>query len=359
MDKILTKQEIVNWLKENNEHILQNLWKEADSLRRKYAGDEVFFRGIIEISNYCQRRCRYCGINATNKTLKRYLMSIDEIMQVVHTIKRLGYGTVVLQSGEHPRITRDWTLEIIKRIKNETGLAVTLSLGERHPDELEAWHQAGADRYLLKFETASILHFNKIHPPKNKSVWKNRFEILKFLKEIGYETGSGIMLGLPGQTYEEVADAILLFKELELDMIGNGPFIPHPETPLWEEFHRMANQPNQVTNDALTACKVTALTRIVCPKTNIPSTTALATIDPKEGRINGLRWGANVIMPNFTPACYRQWYQIYPGKSKVIQAPEEQHQQILKMLAREGRLPGQGKGSSLNFLQRQSLTQFS
>lgn len=356
---MLIKNEIICWLKENHPQNLEKLWSLADRIRNKYVGNEVHLRGIIEISNYCQRHCQYCGINAGNKKIQRYLMTIEEILQVVKSIESFGYGTVVLQAGEDFRIKRDWILELIKQIKNETDLAITLSLGERLPEELEAWRLAGADRYLLKFETANLKLFNKIHPVQKNKVWQNRLEILKFLKEIGYETGSGIMLGIPGQTFEEVADAILLFKELELDMIGNGPFIPHPDTPLWQEFQRMANQPNQVKNDALTTCKVTALTRISCPKTNIPSTTALAIIDPKEGRINGLKWGANVIMPNFTPACYRQWYQIYPGKSKVVQSPQEQHQLILKLLAQEDRLPGQGKGFSLNFLENQTISQFS
>ncbi len=355
----MEREEIIYWLQCSDSTLLQKLRQEADHIRREVVGPIVHLRGIIEISNYCQRHCQYCGINASNTKIKRYLMTIEEIMPVVKSIESFGYGTVVLQAGEDFRIKRDWILELIKQIKNETDLAITLSLGERLPEELEAWRLAGADRYLLKFETANLKLFNKIHPAQKNKVWQNRLEILKFLKEIGYETGSGIMLGIPGQTFEEVADAILLFKELELDMIGNGPFIPHPDTPLWGEFQRVADQPNQVKNDALTACKVTALTRIVCPKTNIPSTTALAIIDPKAGRINGLKWGANVIMPNFTPACYRKNYQIYPGKSKGLQTPEEQHQQIMKILNQERRLPGQGKGFSLNFLENQTISQFS
>ncbi len=349
---MLTKEEIVYWLKEDNPDLLQALWQNAGLVRQNHVGAAVHLRGIIEISNYCQRRCRYCGINATNKTVKRYLMSIEEILQVAQTIQGLGYGTVVLQAGEDFRITCDWVLELIKRIKNETGLAVTLSLGERHPDELEAWHWAGADRYLLKFETANPLLFKKIHPPKNKGVWKNRVDILKFLKEIGYETGSGIMVGLPGQSYEELADSILLFKELDLDMIGNGPFIPHPGTPLGKDNQQRKNPVQQVPNDALTTCKVNALTRIVCPDVNIPSTTALATVDRQQGRESGLMSGANVIMPDFTPLPYRQWYDIYPGRMLLYQTPEEQHALLVQMLRKIGRTVGQGAGASLNYLKR-------
>ncbi|MHB2149738.1 [FeFe] hydrogenase H-cluster radical SAM maturase HydE [Calditrichota bacterium LG25] len=353
---MLSKKEIIRWLKEKDAQRLETLWLQADRIREQYVGNAVYFRGIIEISNYCARYCTYCGINAGNKTLKRYRLSMDEILTVVQTIERLDYGTVVLQAGEDPALTGEWITELIKRIKNESNLAVTLSLGERTPEELEAWRLAGADRYLLKFETADLRLFNEIHPLRNNGPWKNRLEILHFLKQIGYETGSGIMIGLPGQTYDELAEAILLFQELDLDMIGNGPFIPHPDTPLGKEYERMKNSDQQAPNDALTTCKVNALTRMVCPTVNIPSTTALATIDRQQGRENGLLRGANVIMPDFTPLPYRQWYEIYPGRLQAYKPPEEQHALLLQMLHKIGRTMGRGKGASLNYLKRKDGT---
>jgi len=217
---------------------------------------------------------------------------------------------VVLQAGEDHGLNADWVAEVIRQIKRSTPLAVTLSLGERSEAELAYWKKAGANRYLMRFETSDRQLFDRLHPPLGNRV-SDRIDTLRLLKRLGYEAGSGIMVGLPGQTYASIARDLCLFRELDLDMIGIGPYIPHPETPLGNAGWRAAELPplgdasEQVPNTELMVYKTVALTRFVCPDANIPSTTALATINKVNGRELGLQRGANVFMPNLTPLEYR------------------------------------------------------
>jgi biotin synthase len=319
----MTHDEILHWLKETDEQKLEQLWRLADETRKAHVGDAVNLRGLIEISNYCVRRCGYCGLAVSNAKIQRYRMTVDEIMACVNEAVRLGYGTVVMQSGEDYAITADWLAEVIRQIKQTTPLAVTLSLGERTDEELTLWKKAGADRYLLRFETSNAQLYERIHPslPGRKS---NRFEILARLGTLGYEVGSGVMIGIPGQTYETLANDIEWFANLDLDMIGVGPFITHPDTPLGRgEYPGSINDPQQVPNNELMTYKVVALTRLVCPESNIPSTTALATINRDAGRELGLMRGANVVMPNLTPPAYRTRYEIYPGKACINETAQQ------------------------------------
>ncbi|KAA3613137.1 MAG: [FeFe] hydrogenase H-cluster radical SAM maturase HydE [Calditrichaeota bacterium] len=339
--------EVMHWLKEEDEQTLEVLWKKADETRREYVGNDIHLRGIIEISNYCVRLCHYCGINAANKNIKRYLMTVEEIMNGVKEIESYGYGTVVLQAGEDARIKADWIAEIIKRIKNETSLSVTLSLGERKKSELELWKKSGADRYLLKIETGNQRLFKSIHPTASKFEWSNRIQILFFLLETGYETGSGIMVGIPGQTYNDILTDIFLFKKLGVHMLGIGPFLPHPETSLGKEFFEGLEDKDQVPNTELMTYKVNALTRIICKNINIPTTTALATINSKTGRELGLKRGANVIMPNFTPIKYRQFYEIYPGRICLEEFGTKVNNMIHERIKSVDREIGYGPGSAI------------
>ncbi len=347
----LNKKEIIAWLKEDDARRLKRLWEAADTVRREQVGDAVHLRGIIEISNYCRRYCHYCGINAANKQLQRYLMPGDEILEAVGQIENFGYGTVVLQAGEDPRIGADWMAGIIQSIKKETSLAVTLSLGERSKADLKLWKKAGADRYLLKFETSNPALFDKIHPPVNHG-WKNRFEILAYLQELGYETGSGVMIGIPGQTYADLAEDLLTFKKLNLDMIGCGPFLAHPDTLLGNAFKERMHDTDQVPNTEMTTYKVMALTRILCPNSNIPTTTALATLNSKNGREQGLKRGANVIMPNVTPVRYRQYYEIYPNRICLREFGQDSDQIIKARIINAERTIAVGKGAALSYIQR-------
>jgi biotin synthase len=344
----MEKQEVIRWLRTENENELSMLWQMADEIRRKNIGDDVHLRGLIEISNYCARECGYCGIRTGNAGVSRYRMSADEIMECVHLAVQFGYGTVVLQAGEDYGIKAEWLADIIRRIKQETDLAVTLSLGEREDHELVTWRQAGADRYLLRFETSNKELYDRIHPPLPGRI-SDRFSILRRLKEIGFEVGSGIMVGIPGQTYDDLANDIMLFKEYDIDMIGIGPYIPHPGTPLGRPGGiNHANSSDQVPGTELLTCKVVALTRITCPLINIPSTTALATINRSEGREHGLSRGANIVMPNLTPRKYRELYEIYPAKASCDENADESNSRIRSRICATGRTIGLGRGDSLN-----------
>lgn len=342
----ITKNEITAWLKETNESKLDELWHRADKVRHENVGDEVHLRGLVEISNYCVRKCGYCGIRVENRSIQRYRMSADEIISCVNDAKNFGYGTVVMQAGEDFGLTANFIAGVIRRIKAETGLAITLSLGERTEEELVLWREAGADRYLLRFETSDSALYEHIHPslPNKKS---NRFEHLRMLDRIGYEVGTGVMVGIPGQTFDTLANDILLFREFDIDMIGVGPYIPHPETPLWQESDGLSlpTNRNQVPNTELMTYKVVALTRLVCPETNIPSTTALATLNTESGRELGLQRGANIVMPNITPTEYREKYEIYPGKACLSETASQCNFCMTGRIISIGRKVGRGPGS--------------
>lgn len=333
------------WLRETHPAALEHLWERADRVRRTHVGDAVHLRGLIEISNHCVRQCLYCGIRGCAQDVTRYRMSANEILASARLAATLGYGTVVMQSGEDPGLTRDFMADVIRRIKTETGLAITLSLGERADEELQAWHEAGADRYLLRFETTDPDLYARIHPnlPGTAS---DRFAQLRRMRDMGYEIGTGVMVGIPGQTWDTLVSDIWAFRDYDMDMIGIGPFLPSPRTPLGgsaaDRFRAAAEE--QVPNDELTTLKVVALTRLVCPDANIPSTTALATIDPEKGRELGLTRGANIVMPNVTPPEYRVLYEIYPGKAGLHETAEVLRHNLERRILAIGRRIGTGPG---------------
>jgi biotin synthase len=341
----LDQNEILAWLREEDPARLEILWRRADETRHQYVGDAVHLRGLVEISNHCLRQCMYCGLRAGNRPLPRYRMTADEILAAARQALSFGYGTVVLQAGEDNGLATAWVADVVRRIKAETPLAVTLSLGEREDEELAAWRAAGADRYLLRFETSDRELFNAIHPGLRGRP-ADRIAILRRLKELGYETGSGIMVGLPGQSYESIARDICLFRELDLDMIGIGPYIAHPATPLGNGrvFPACAPGETQVPNTELMVYKAVALTRLVRPDANIPSTTALATINKRNGRELGLQRGANVCMPNLTPIQYRKMYEIYPAKACIDETGQACSGCLGGRIARIGRHVGRGPG---------------
>ena len=259
-------------------------------------------------SSYCERQCTYCGLRRDRSQLPRYRLTEAEILESARLAVRLGYGTVVLQSGEDDGQTVEWLAGLIRTLRTTTTLAVTLSLGER-PDEevLRAFRDAGADRYLLRFETSDQRLYRRIHPdrPGRKS---DRVGLLRRLRGWGYEIGSGVMVGIPGQTIDSLADDVELIRSLDLDMIGIGPFVAHPDTPLGA--HAASAGSRQAPATEQMTLKMVALARLVCPRANIPSTTALATVDPAEGREAALLRGANIWMPNLTPVQYRESYEI-------------------------------------------------
>lgn len=340
----MNKSEIISWLQEEDSERLKTLWQRADEVRKANVGDEVHLRGLLEISNYCARECGYCGIHASNKNIERYRMTAEEIIECAKKGEELGYGTVVMQAGEDPGLTAEWIADIIKTIKKETTLAVTLSLGERAEEELKLWREAGADRYLMRFETSDLALYDIIHPSSFRGIHHPRIEILKNLRKLGYEIGSGVMIGVPGQTWDILTNDILTFGALDLDMVGVGPYIAHPETSLVQDDFKIDNE-LQVPNTELMTYKAVALTRIVCPKANVPATTALATLNKAWGRESGLKCGANVVMPNITPTEYREKYEIYPGKACINETAEQCEVCMKNRIAMIGREIGKGHGS--------------
>ena len=332
-DPVLNFSEIRDALTETRPERQAALYSEADRVRRENVGDEIHLRGLIEISNQCAKDCHYCGLRAANRAAYRYRMTIDEIFQAAKNTRALGIETVVIQSGETGSYETKELCTLISRIK-ELGVAVTLSLGEKTKDQYRAYRDAGADRYLLKFETSDPVLFARLKPD---SIFEERFRCLTWLRELGYQVGSGIMVGLPGQTPDILAQDILHFRELDLHMIGVGPFIPHPETPL------AAGAPGTVET-ALTAM---ALTRLVMPLTNIPATTSIEVMAPG-GRERALLSGANVVMPNMTPVQHRPHYEIYPNDARRPGAPTG-IEPILSLARRLNRPVATGPGHSLAY----------
>ena len=349
----MTHELILAWLRETDERRLEELWRQADTVRREHVGDEVHLRGLIEISNHCVRQCGYCGLRAGRRDLQRYRMTASKILACARRAVEFGYGTVVLQAGEDYRLTGPWVADVVRHIKAETPLAVTLSLGERADEELALWRVGGADRYLLRFETSNAELYRRIHPPRRPTddtagqdpPWHTRVKILRRLRELGYEIGSGVMIGIPGQTFDDLARDIELFRELDLDMIGVGPYIAHSETPLGRDPPASGGA-DQVPNTEAMTYKVVALARLVCPGANIPSTTALATLNLAAGRELGLSRGANVVMPNLTPVEYRALYEIYPAKACIRETADDCHRCLRGRSLSIGRTVGSGRGDS-------------
>ncbi len=304
MEKLLSKEnlvasDLIPLLELEN---ADELFLLADKVRREYCGDTVHIRAILEFSNYCRCNCAYCGLFAGNKELKRYRMTPEEIVKVAIETDKAGYKTIVLQSGEDLYYTKEMLGDIVKEIKEKTSLKITLSVGERPCDHYKYWKECGADRFLIKHETADETLYNKYH----SSSFENRLECQKNLFDLGYELGSGFMVGLPGQDTKTLAEDILHLKELKVRMAGIGPYICHEKTAL-------KGNPD---GDAFMTLKSLAVARIVLKDVNLPSTTAL---NIKGGLNDALNCGANVIMQKVTPENLRDLYDIYPGReSKAV-----------------------------------------
>lgn len=299
------------------------VYEAADQVRRDHVGDEVHIRAIIEFSNICARQCKYCGLNCNHEGIDYYQMTADEILRTAEQAINAGYKTIVLQSGENPKLNKRWMGHIIKNIVN-MGAVVTLSIGELSRADLEFYRQCGAERYLLKHETADPHIYEELHPC---GTLQQRVECLKNIHDLGYETGSGFMVGLPGQTTETIAEDLLLLKELGCKMAGIGPFIPHPDTPLRDAE---AGSP-ELTKRAV------ALTRLLIPEANLPVTTALGVVN-QDDRENAFACGANVVMKKVTPDEYKEAYEIYPaelGKTDI----EKDRKLLEEQIRALGRIP--------------------
>lgn len=285
-----------------DEETVACLGQEAGRLREKYYGNKVYMRGLIEFTNFCKNNCYYCGIRRDNKNASRYRLTEEEILDCCKNGYELGFRTFVLQGGEDPYFTDEKIVDIVKKIRNGyPDCAITLSIGEKTKESYRFYKEAGADRYLLRHETANEDHYRYLHPEQMRLA--NRKQCLRDLKDLGYQTGAGFMVGAPGQTVECLAEDLIFLKELNPEMVGIGPFIPHHDT-------KFADEP--AGSVELTLFLLSVL-RIILPKCLLPATTALGTADPK-GREKGLLAGANVVMPNLSPVKDRKKYELYDNK---------------------------------------------
>lgn len=308
------------------------LYRRADDVRREAVGDAVHLRGLIEFSNICRNDCLYCGIRRGNRQVQRYRMTDEELVETAKRATALGFQTIVLQSGEDMHFDQARMCHIIEQIKR-LDVALTLSVGERDYEDYKAFRDAGADRFLMRIETTDRDLYNRLNPGMS---WERRHECLLMIRDLGYELGSGIMVGLPGQTVESIADDLLYLKDIGIDMAGIGPFIPHPETPLAGEAGGTLEQ----------ALRTMAIMRILMPDINIPATTAMESLHP-QGRIMALQAGANVVMPNVTEGEYRRLYELYPGKICVNDTPAHCRSCIGLKIRSIGRTIGQGRGGHM------------
>ena len=299
----LSKAEYLELLQyREDEEAVGRLQAEAVRLRKQYYGIKVFTRGLIEFTNYCKNNCYYCGIRRGNPHVNRYRLTRDEILECCRQGYGLGYRTFVLQGGEDPYYTDERMAEIIRAIKTEfPDCAITLSVGEKSCDSYRLFKEAGADRYLLRHETADESHYRSLHPAEMSLA--NRKQCLFDLKKLGYQVGAGFMVGSPGQTLSNIAEDLLFLQELKPEMVGIGPFIPHHYTIYAEE---------KAGSVDLTLFLLSVI-RIMLPKVLLPATTALGTLDPR-GREKGLSVGANVVMPNLSPVENRKLYELYDNK---------------------------------------------
>jgi len=302
---------------------IEKLFKAAYQIKLKHVGNTVWLRGLIELSNICTKDCYYCGIRKSNKDVERFTVDFDEVVSEAVWIKEHRYGSLVMQSGERSdEKFVDTVEELLKKIHEKTGnsLGVTLSLGEQTQETYERWRAAGAHRYLLRIESTNRDIFETIHPNNDLHNYDTRLECLRRLRKAGYQVGTGVMQGLPGQTMEDLASDVLFFKDIDIDMVGMGPYIPHNGTPLGIEVGDYSEKQKE---DAVTlGLKMIAVTRLVLKDVNIASTTALQALSPL-GREHGLLAGANVLMPNVTDTKFRSGYQLYNDKPAINENADE------------------------------------
>lgn len=320
----LSEAEYELLIKNRTPEIAEILQNEAVRLRKQVYGNEVFLRGLIEISNYCKNGCYYCGINCANKGCNRYRLTEEEILNCAIEGYKIGFRTIVLQGGEDNCFTDDVVCDIIRKIKkNCPETAITLSLGERTKESYQKLYDAGADRYLLRHETADKAHYERLHPEKMS--FENRMNCLKNLKEIGFATGCGFMVGSPYQTEENLAKDLKFIEEFQPQMCGIGPFIPQKNTVFANEEKGTA----ELTTYLL------SIIRIIKPNILLPATTALNTIE-EDGRVMGILAGANVIMPNLSPKTAREKYNLYDGKAITGEESAEEVKKLEKTMEKIG-----------------------
>ncbi|HON09759.1 MAG TPA: [FeFe] hydrogenase H-cluster radical SAM maturase HydE [Chitinispirillaceae bacterium] len=348
----LSVDQIARILSCSSDEDIEALRFQAEKVTIKTVSPAVYFRGLIELSNICSLDCYYCGIRRSNRNIRRYTLSRDEVLSAAMECVEMGYGSVVLQSGERTDDAFvDYIEDLINAIKTHSrserlpeGLAITLSIGEQSEKALERFFKAGAHRYLLRIETSDPDLFARIHPADQS--FEKRLSCLRSLREIGFMVGTGVMIGLPGQTLEMLARDILFFRDEKVDMIGMGPYIVHPDTPLANTQDFTKEYLFRLSLNMISVC------RLVCPAVNIASTTALETLYP-EGRLMGIAHGANVVMPCHTPLSKSCDYNLYKGKSRLNRDNGDSWENFLGAVKSLGHTPSfHAWGDSLHFLKR-------
>jgi len=329
----LLREDLIRLLSVNSTAERDMVFQKAVKVRSENVGKNVYLRGLIEFSNMCEKNCLYCGIRAGNTQVERYCLEEDEVIACAQHAFENNYGSVVIQSGE--RTNEEFIDKIdnlVRKIKTLSNgqLGITLSCGDQTKETYQRWYDSGAHRYLLRFEASDPELYYKIHPNNKKHFLLNRLTSLRYLKETGYQVGSGMMIGLPGQTIENLADDLLMLKILNVDMVGMGPYIEHKDTPLFKEKDQLLPKDERLALSLLTI----AVLRILMPDINIAAATALDSL-VDDGRMQSIRAGANVLMPNLTPLKYRENYFLYENKPFLTEADA-----LIKKVNESGSLNG-------------------
>jgi biotin synthase len=347
----LTREDLVYLLSTNEERDKHSLFRKANQVKKQNSGNVVYLRGLIELSNICRKDCFYCGIRKSNGNIERYTLKDEDVLDLAMYAWRNDFGSIVIQTGERTdKVFVDGLTSLIRTIREKTDgqLGITLSCGEQDYETYQEWFDAGAHRYLLRIETTSEELFRKIHPDNEFHRFEDRFLALENLKKAGFQAGTGVMIGLPGQTMENLADDLLFFKSFDVDMIGMGPYIPHPDAPMGKWKARLLKPAERVE----LSLKMIALARIMLKDVNIAASTAMQALDP-DGRVKAILAGANVFMPNMTPKIFADNYHLYEGKPAVRDNAMEIVRELEVRLKGLGETVGYGKwGDSKHFFKR-------
>lgn len=348
---ILNKEDLIYLLSTSEDREKHAIFRKANQVKKEYSGNVVYLRGLIEYSNICRKDCYYCGIRKSNGNVERYTLEEEEVIDRAMFALRRDFGSVVIQSGE--RTDKVFTESITRMIRairerSEGTLGITLSCGEQSQETYQQWFDAGAHRYLLRIETSSEDLFRKIHPDNEFHRFDDRMKALEDLRKTGFQTGTGVMIGLPGQTVEHLASDLLFFSSFDVDMIGMGPYIPHAEAPMAAWKTKLLKPADRFG----LSLRMIALARIMLKDVNIAASTALQTLDP-DGRIKAILAGANVFMPNMTPKIYADSYNLYEGKPQVKDDPMIIVKELETRLKGLGETIGYGKwGDSKHYFKR-------
>jgi len=345
-----SKQDIITLLKAEGDD-MKLLFEKSAEIKQKYVGNKVYLRGLIELSNICSKNCYYCGIRRDNNNIQRFLIRDEEVLEAAKFAFEKKFGSVVIQTGELQSIKNTKRIEsLVKEIKELSNgkLGITLSCGEQTEDVYRRWYEAGAHRYLLRIETSNKKLYSRLHPKDKLHKWEKRIECLHLLKKLGFQTGTGIMIGLPYQKIEYLADDLLFMKEFDIDMCGMGPYIEHPDTPMFKKRHLLL----PIEERLKLSIKMLAILRLIMKDINMAATTALQAINI-EGRADAIRAGANILMPNITPGIYRNSYKLYDNKPGTNENAEDSAANLAQLARLAGAEIGYGEwGDSKRFMGR-------